>query len=217
MENVMAATRKPTSEKKLKEQWEKYFTAAINGTSPLACALIVTSFIENALMTLLDSFLADCTTSKGLFKSGNSLGDLSKCADFAYCLGFISSPMLNNIKQIGEIRNIFAHSPEFIDFADAKLKEALAAMTFPKAISVKSDALNIQDGPDNVGAFERIAGNNPRAKFQLVAMMLYTWINFEINKVTHTNSKPDTETDYKSNPDAIYYKRRRLQDFGQVW
>jgi DNA-binding MltR family transcriptional regulator len=159
--------RKAIERGELEKKYREHFQKAINGQSPLACVLISTAFIENALMALLAGFFVECETAKRMFKGGGSLGDLSKCADMAYCLGFINKVMLENIKQVGEVRNVFAHSAGFIDFDHPSLKEALSKLTFPKISG---------DGP----SMEQIAGNNLRDKFSMILVSLYSWILFAL-------------------------------------
>jgi hypothetical protein len=121
--------RKAMKQADLEKKFQEHYSKAIMHQSPLACALISTAFLENALMTLLSKFFINSETAKGLFKG--TLGDLAKCADMAYCLGFINTGMLKNIKKIGDVRNIFAHSPEFIDFNHPSVQEIVKTMKTP--------------------------------------------------------------------------------------
>mgnify|MGYP001166140137 CR=1 FL=1 len=124
--------RKPMSLEALQEKMNAEFLAAITDQSDLACALIVTTFIEHALITILSRFFIKGDTSKNMFKEGGNLGDFGKCTNMAYCLGFISDPIRANLATIGDIRNRFAHNPGHIDFQDSEISKLCLALTMPK-------------------------------------------------------------------------------------
>jgi DNA-binding MltR family transcriptional regulator len=171
-------TRKAIPPKDLFEKSEKHFMDAVNGQSHLACALITTAFLENALMSLLTSFFVKgLSTVHTLMKPGNVLGDLSKLADVAYCLGFINTTMLDNIKLIGLIRNEFAHADEPIDFNHDDVTPYLDQLTFPKA----------QRSPKAEAHFLSLQNDN-RAKFTYVAHRLFAYIISAALSVDHQQS-----------------------------
>jgi DNA-binding MltR family transcriptional regulator len=105
---------------------------ALNGASPLACALVGAAFIEKALIGLLSKFFVKCSTADSILKEGGALGDFFKCTQAAYCLGLISKGLLNNLVLVGEIRNLFAHSHEFIDFDNTDIKSRCNRLTLLK-------------------------------------------------------------------------------------
>jgi DNA-binding MltR family transcriptional regulator len=181
--DAMARRAIPIEELRAKEH--THFIKAVNEGGPFVCALVATAFLENMLMTLLTNFFVDrpSSTADGMFKPGGVLGDLTKTAGLAYCLGFINKPMLNNIEKIANIRNTFAHSHEIIDFDHPKLEEPLSALTFP--------VLTQQIPPGEENPFEAIAPVG-RRKFSLIALQLYTWISFAAQTVEHQkNTAPD--------------------------
>src|SRR5437899_1461245 len=92
------------------------FVKAINSASPLSCALVATALIEKALVTLLSNSFVKCGSAESILSEKGALGDLFKCATAARCLGLVSAGMLKNLEKIAHIRNVFAHSHEFIDF-----------------------------------------------------------------------------------------------------
>jgi len=68
-------------------------------------------------MTLLGSFFIKEDVSDKLFDIKGTLDSFSKCSDVAYCLGFFSKTVFDNLKLIGKIRNAFAHATTIPDFS----------------------------------------------------------------------------------------------------
>lgn len=50
----------------------------------------------------------------------------------AYCLGFVSLPILNNLEKIGKVRNLFAHSTTIREFTDPEIAAECKKLTLPK-------------------------------------------------------------------------------------
>jgi DNA-binding MltR family transcriptional regulator len=96
---------------------------AINGESPLACVLIGAAALEQAVVSVLLKHLVDGDTSKGLFDVGGTLRDFDGCASMAYCLGLIPKEIFKNLKIVGQIRNLFAHSLLQMDFSNPTVKK----------------------------------------------------------------------------------------------
>ena len=108
------------------------FGKAVVEGSPMACALIATSVVENSLMTLLTTFFVEGSTTEKMFGSRGLLGDFFKCTQIAYCIGLIPKRVKQNLKKIAEIRNAFAHSRTLIDFQDANIVSLCSELTLPK-------------------------------------------------------------------------------------
>jgi DNA-binding MltR family transcriptional regulator len=167
--------RKVISFEELSKTINTNFSAALGGQSDLACALIATAFVENALLGLLGKFFIEgSTTVETLLKPGNALGDLSKCADISYVLGLINKPMMQNIKEIGNIRNTFAHSHEFINFEATELDDSFAKLTLPLVITPDG---KIQQSPG--------WGTSRRDKFSYITLMLLSSIRFQTLQTKH--------------------------------
>lgn len=141
---------------------------ALNGASPLACALIAGAFVEKALTSLLSKSFVKCETASGILGNNGFLGEFSRCADMAYCLGLISKGMLANVKTIGMIRNRFAHSHQLIDFDDQEVRDHCRKLVMPVFVaSAKSG-----DGP----GFLAIAEQSTRARFMIVTSLTFNAI-----------------------------------------
>ncbi len=134
----MGRGRKAIPASELLPKYAAHWNKAITGESPLACVLIATALVENATITLLHSLLREGETSDKLFKQGGILGDFFKCTNMAYSLCLISKPMEQNLEKIGEIRNIFAHSPEEVDFSNAEVEKMCSGLELPPSVEAAS-------------------------------------------------------------------------------
>jgi DNA-binding MltR family transcriptional regulator len=162
--------RKVMRPDELSQKAADHLFKAVNEEKPMACVLIATAFIENMLMSLIASVFPnrDSSSLDNLLKPGSALADLSKSADLAYCLGLINKVMRENIKRVGEIRNLFAHGLELTtDFNDREVKKILDKITLPKVSGGTNQSL-------------QSLTKNPRDKFTIVAIQLYMWIHMTI-------------------------------------
>jgi DNA-binding MltR family transcriptional regulator len=108
---------------------------AINQESALPCVLISVGYIEQCLATLLHKFCIEGKTADELFDHENGvLKDLYSRAKVAYCLGLVGKELFNNLKNMGTIRNLFAHSHLAIDFSDPKVSGLCSALTLPSVL-----------------------------------------------------------------------------------
>lgn len=140
------------------------FYAALNGESPLACALIAGAAIEQAMMSLLRKrFIPKSNTADSFFGPGGMLGDYRRCAELTYCFGLIPKPMYQTICVIGDIRNLFAHSPVSIDFSDTEVAKQCKKLDMPTNRSPDAEVTK---------ALEKIAAD-PRVRFSFVASRLF--------------------------------------------
>jgi hypothetical protein len=141
--------------------------------SPLACAVLGASILENALMTLLGKFLINGETSKNLFDIGNPLDSLSRCTQLAYCLGFIPDIVRQNIATIGQIRNEFAHNLKIIDFKHPDIVKLCNKLTWP--------CVPLGTAQTREEFFK--GHSSPREKFSTVVSFVYTDLLFLCFKI----------------------------------
>jgi hypothetical protein len=134
-----------------------------------ACAILVTSFLNDALGALLDSrFGGNSTKNRVLAPENGLLGSLRAKADVAYCMNLISKGCAANIIVTGEIRNRFAHRFPEITFKTQDVIEKCEALCPPKAI-VKW----VPDTPEMREASERIYNiGDPKRRFILISQGL---------------------------------------------
>lgn len=84
-------------------------------------AVIGASVLDRFLSAILGEFFIDSTTAQNALFHESTSWDLGTKATVAYCSGLISSSSYTNARLILEIRNIFAHTPEFITFEHEKV------------------------------------------------------------------------------------------------
>ncbi|SRR6266568_3431727 len=89
----------------------QYLCAILNNESDLACVLIATSYLNNALACLLKRYFIESNlVSKLLDSPRGAISTFATRADLAYCLGLIPKGLYQNLETVGKIRNVFAHS-----------------------------------------------------------------------------------------------------------
>jgi DNA-binding MltR family transcriptional regulator len=125
--------RKAASMEDLRTKYDDVLQAALAHESPLICAVVSVSVTEKALVTLLSNFLIKSGITESILNHNGTLGEFSRCANMAYCLGLITDGMRENLSNIAKIRNLFAHSDDFIDFDDPGVKSLCKKLTAPKA------------------------------------------------------------------------------------
>jgi DNA-binding MltR family transcriptional regulator len=114
-----------------------YILTEIMNPSDRACALIVSSLLDNALISLLATQMREATEEerKPLFYGEAAfLGSFSAKIRLAYVLGLISKSQRDDLNTIKDIRNTFAHSTKFLEFSH-------------QLISKECDSLWPQDKP----------------------------------------------------------------------
>lgn len=144
----------------------------INEESDLACVLIATSYIDQALASLLENFFIKGNTSGQLLSPvGGALGNFAARADIAYCLGLIPKGLYQNLRTIGEIRNAFAHHYLALSFSDQQVIELTNRLTFPtidQSISIDADG-NVSYGTT---PWENFIAPRPRFTTIIVQMTM---------------------------------------------
>lgn len=94
------------------------------------CALLAASLLDNELQKLLTkNFLAESKLHKKLFQANGTLGNLSSKIDLTYALGFASKKAYTRMHKIREIRNVFGHSFEPLDFDDQSISQKLMSIS----------------------------------------------------------------------------------------
>jgi hypothetical protein len=93
----------------------------------------------------------------------------------AYCLGLIPTGLYQNLVSLGTIRNLFAHSHEFIDFNTPAIVEECNKLTLPQAEQV-------------IGGI--IEPETPRERFMMTTLAAYSIIH--LNALSTTHREPST-------------------------
>lgn len=152
-------------------QSEHHLFDSCAGQSDMSCALIVASFIEHAIQSLLKKYLLDDESKAStFFKVPNERG-----VQLAYCLGLIDKPMLDNLVTIGKIRNDFAHAKEPVDFNNNDVVTKCNTLTLPKIIGQinRSNPMEPIPATPLPGKMNDPANMSVRERFMQVAVMIY--------------------------------------------
>ena len=128
-----------------------------NEGSDLVCVLVSTSYLDAALVSLLQRHLVPGKTSAALLEAEGALGTLASRTDAAYCLGLIPKTLYQNARLIGQVRNRFAHNHLAIDFQDPQAAELVRKLALPSLV-----------GGDPDGMVLRMAAT-PRSHYTIVA------------------------------------------------
>lgn len=97
---------------------------AIEKEESLPCVLLCAAYIDSCLKGLLEKqFTQGGSIATEILDSKGFLGASYNRARLAYCLGLIDKPTFQNIDFIGQIRNLFAHSPAPVDFDDTEITD----------------------------------------------------------------------------------------------
>jgi DNA-binding MltR family transcriptional regulator len=105
----------------LKRQIGQLFHALENGPD-LSCALVGAAFLDHCLASMLQSFLVDGETSKGLLSPSGALGEFSARWKLTYSLGLTQKSIGKELEKIGQIRNRFAHGFFDVRFSDKEIE-----------------------------------------------------------------------------------------------
>jgi len=135
----------------------------INDKPDMECVLIVGSFLDQCLASLLRRYFVKSETADNLlsFKKGN-LREFASRIKMCYCLGLITKGMLKNLETIGEIRNLFGHTHLSLDFANFDIEKLCNNLTYPKIHEIV--------GGDGNAPFAQVHGS--RNRFATISFML---------------------------------------------
>ena len=87
-------------------------TDIFNDGSDLSVVLCATAFVDRELRTRIEQFCRKSSVTEAALDPKNVLlGDLQKKADFLYITSQIDKTTFRAVSKLGEIRNVFGHSP----------------------------------------------------------------------------------------------------------
>jgi DNA-binding MltR family transcriptional regulator len=101
--------------------------ADIERSSDRAAAILAAACLEDRLSSILDVAFEQGKTAKkvadNLLKGYGPLGSFKAKIDLALVIGMLSEDRYANINRIRELRNLFAHSSESINFKSQKISD----------------------------------------------------------------------------------------------
>ena len=137
--------------------------------SDLACALILTAFLEQGLGSLLANRFVESSVPEKLLQPGRGiLGTLQSRIDVAYTLGLITKGMFTNLCKVAEIRNVFAHSHIDVKFEDPRIQPQCEELELPE-LEISPDE---GETPEQSEADFRALISTPRMRFTVVSALM---------------------------------------------
>lgn len=98
------------------------FFDVLNHESDMSIVIVSVSYVDACLGALLQSFLLHSSvTEKLLDPRSGVLGSFSAKSDVAYSMGLIPKSIYQDLQQLGEIRNQFAHHHLSLTFSDSAI------------------------------------------------------------------------------------------------
>lgn len=105
------------------------FRSALTKESDRGCALLATSFLDNALSDLLYvSLVHDKKIEKELLKGTAPLATFSARINMSYYLGKICNSSKSDLHIMRRIRNQFGHNPEIISFETSSIRDSCMSL-----------------------------------------------------------------------------------------
>ena len=118
----------------------------LNNESDLGCVLIVASYIDHALASLLKRhFIESRAVDKLLEAPRGSISTFASRCDLVYCLGLIPKSFYQNLETLGKIRNTFTHSYLPLRLADDNIAPLISSHippTIQHTMTVEADNVN---------------------------------------------------------------------------
>jgi DNA-binding MltR family transcriptional regulator len=127
---------------------------------------------------MLQSYLVEGETSRGLLQPGRPLGEFSARRQLCYCLGLITRETSEHIELIGRIRNEFAHDFLEVRFTDSKIA-GLCNQLLSHGWLSREKLLN-PDGTD---------GMAPRERYSFAVLITSAQVLLEAKDVEHRQRK----------------------------
>ena len=104
----------------------------VTNESDIGGVLILTSYLDSILESILRTRLKGGRTTEKLLKSGSGvLGTFTSRAELCYSLELIDNELFSELKTISEIRNIFAHNHLSASFKDDKISKLCGMLREP--------------------------------------------------------------------------------------
>ena len=153
----------------LQEESERLYEA-LSQEHDVPCILLSTSFLDQCLASLLERFLMDGQTARGLLNYKGVLGTFSARTDLTYCLGLISKGIFQNLRTLGEIRNAIAHSYLSRSFDDSDISVWCFKLLLPRMKWKRAEKDDSE--PKGEFKFADLFVQNPKARFVLCVSLL---------------------------------------------
>lgn len=173
---------------KAQQYWDDVLKREFDKETDRGAAIFATSLFDEALKTLLMTFLVSNTSSKDeIFEGPNApLSTLSSKIVMSYRLGLITDKFARDLNLIRKIRNEFAHNIQGCDFMHSSIQSRIQELDKSSEILLK---LNVMDKKSDDHE------KNPRRVFLMVCSWMLTSIHNKIDRLEPLKS-PDKEFGY---------------------
>jgi DNA-binding MltR family transcriptional regulator len=169
---------------------------AISAAHPLPCVLIATGMLDACVGGILRRYFIDGETSRNLLTDSQFLGTLRVRSDLAYCLGLIPCRVNENVRHLGTIRNLFAHSYLSMTFDDPQVIEECTHLKFPPVHQhVSPETGPTVPPPDSI---DRVTRDSARNRFVVAATLTFSTL-IKIGLATEHRKRLDSEWEPASN------------------
>ncbi|WP_457390522.1 MltR family transcriptional regulator [Roseateles sp. P5_E1] len=103
----------------------------LNDEKDFAIVIIATGYLDACLGSLLRSSLLRSGVTDQLLDPGRgALGSLTVRADLAYSMSLIPKAMYQDLIQLAQVRNMFAHHHIALSFADLDIQKACSSLNY---------------------------------------------------------------------------------------
>lgn len=165
----MVRKKVPPGVEALSEDSQRLFTV-LNEETDVAAVLVGASYLDECLASMLHRFFVQGRTAARLLDSINGpLGSFRARADLAYVLGLLSKPAVVQLRLVGELRNLFAHSRLTLELSSPSARQILDEFNY-LAVLDEERRLNGQTSENQPGWLERPL--TPRDRFNLTVVFL---------------------------------------------
>lgn len=119
----------------LTDQDYETIIAEIDGQNDRGAAITACAFVEDHLKWAIGTRFVSMSKSKSknLFGGSGPLGSFDAKITMAHALGLCSEYIIGELKQVGEIRNKFAHSMKPVLFTDSVISGLCSRLKMAKA------------------------------------------------------------------------------------
>lgn len=147
------------------------------GTSDRGAAIVAVSMLDLMLEDLIKGFLVNFKGNKeykNIFSGNGPLSSFSNKIDMAFYMGLISEEERTKLNNIRNIRNLFAHQLNGINFNSESVTGKCNNLIFPDELLVPMD---LEDSIDKKLIIHKPKQDDYRKIFQQAAYILITMIS----------------------------------------
>jgi len=176
-------------------------TEEFKGATDRATAIVAGAFLDDALGSLLQSFMViDAGSDDALFANNGPLSTFSAKILLAFRLGIISARERSDLEVVRKIRNRFAHEVSLNSFTDQSTRDLCRNMETPiEMLSVDMNGILLTT-PENLQK-AKAPKDNVKAIFQQAVLHLMVKLTGRLATAIKSRRKPAIEFEKAHEPD----------------